>query len=111
MCHAKDTLETDDNLILLSRAEIASLEPRTNSNTELALDEKAIDRIIVGNMARGSAIQLLGPVGRDLWEDMRVRIENNTASGYAAQFAYPTDFATFKYLLDHQERMAVLEAR
>jgi hypothetical protein len=107
------TVPQNDNLVILSRAEIASLDPRTTSNTgsDITLDDKTIDRIIVGNMARGSAIQLLGPIGRDLWEDMRVRIENNTASGHAAQFAYPTDFVTFKYLLDHQERMAVLETR
>lgn len=104
-------MSTDDNLVILSRAEIASLDPRTTGRTgsDITLDDKTLDRIIVGNIARDSAIQLLGPIGRDLWEDMRVQIENNTASGHAAQFAYPTDFVTFKYLLDHQERMAVLE--
>jgi hypothetical protein len=44
-----------------------------------------------------------------LWEDVRVSIEHNTASGHATQIVYPTDFATFKYLLDHQEKMAAME--
>ena len=97
----------------LSKAEIAFLDRETTCETgsDATLDDGTIDRIIVGNTAQGSAVQLLGPVGKDLWEDVRVRIENNTASGHAAQFAYPTDFATFKYLLDHQERMAALETR
>jgi len=69
---------------------------------------ESMDRIIVGNLARDSAAQLLGPVGLDLWDKIRVRVENNTATGYATQVAYPTDFTTFKYLLDHQERMAAL---
>lgn len=97
----------------LSKAEIACLgrEIIGETSSDITLDDETIDRIIVGNTARDSAVQLLGPVGKDLWEDVRVRIENNTASDHAAQFAYPTDFATFKYLLDHQERMAALETR
>jgi hypothetical protein len=100
----------DDNLVPLSKAEIACLG-REITGSDNVFDNETIDRIIVGNTARDSAVQLLGPVGKDLWEDVRVRIENNTASGHAAQFAYPTDFVTFKYLLDHQERMAALETR
>jgi len=103
----------DDNLVSLKKSEIASMNREVTGGTGLntTLDYGTIDRIIVGNTARRFAVQLLGPVGKDLWEDVRVRIENNIASGYAAQFAYPTDFASFKYLLDHQERMAALETR
>ena len=103
----------DDSLVSLKKSEIASLSQEVTRGTGLdtTLDDETIDRIIVGNTARRSAVQLLGPVGKDLWEDVCVRIENNTASGHAAQFAYPTDFASFKYLLDHQERMAALETR
>jgi hypothetical protein len=101
---------TDDNLVHLSKAEIACLG-REITGSDGAFDNGTIDRIIVGNTARDSAVQLLGPVGKDLWEDVRVRIENNTASGHAAQFAYPTDFVAFQYLLDHQERMIALETR
>jgi len=101
------------SLLPVSKVELAIIGQGMihNAGPSPTLDDMAMDRIIVGNMARDSAVQLLGPVGRDLWEDIRVRIENNVASGRAAQFAYPTDFATFKYLLDHQERMAVLERR
>jgi hypothetical protein len=73
----------------------------------LALDEEAADRIIVGNATQDSAIQLLGPVGKDLWEDVRVRVENNTATGHAVQIASPIDADTFKYLLQRQERMTM----
>jgi hypothetical protein len=106
-------IPADDNLVPLSKAEIAFLgrDIAGETGSDTALEDGTINRIIVGNTARDSAVQLLGPVGKDLWEDVRVRIENNTASGHAAQFAYPTDFATFKYLLDHQERMAALETR
>jgi hypothetical protein len=100
----------DDKLVPLRKAEIAFLG-REITDSDDAFDNGTIDRIIVGNTARDSAVQLLGPVGKDLWEDVRVRIENNIASGHAAQFVYPTDFVAFKYLLDHQERMAALETR
>lgn len=107
------TPQMDDKLVHLNKAEIAFLGREKESGTGLdgSLDEGTIDRIIIGNTAQGSAIQLLGPVGKDLWEDVRVRIENNSASGHAAQFAYPINFAAFKYILDHQERMAALEMR
>jgi hypothetical protein len=101
-------------LVPLSKAKIASLSLEAAQEPTLgvrALDDRTIDRIIYGNTARDSAIQLLGPVGKDLWEDIRVRIENNAASGHAVQFTYPTDFATFKYLLDHKERLAALETK
>jgi hypothetical protein len=99
--------------VRLSKAAVASLGWETAGETGLgaALDDGTMDRIIVSNIAQGSAVQLLGPVGKDLWEDVRVRIENNSASGHAVQFAYPTDFDTFKYLLDHQERMAAIKAK
>lgn len=109
----KNMIPQDDNLVPLRKAQIAFLdqEKRDENDSKSPLDDGTIDRIIIGNTARGSAVQLLGPVGKDLWEEARVRIENNTATGHAAQFAYPTDFAAFKYLLDHQERMAALETR
>jgi hypothetical protein len=104
---------SDDNLVPLSKADIAFLGRDITGETgsDGALRDGTMDRIIVGNTARDSAVQLLGPVGKDLWEDVRVSIENNTASGHATQIVYPTDFATFKYLLDHQEKMAALETR
>jgi hypothetical protein len=100
-------------LVPLSKADIAFLGRDITGETgsDGALGDGTMDRIIVGNTARDSAVQLLGPVGKDLWEDVRVSIENNTASGHATQIVYPTDFATFKYLLDHQEKMAALETR
>jgi hypothetical protein len=103
----------NDILVSFRKSEIASLSHDLGGITDSSTiqDDGAIERIIVGNTARGSAVQLLGPVGMDLWEDVRVRIENNTVSGQATQLAYPTDFASFKYLLDHQARMAVLEKR
>jgi len=94
-------------LIPLRKSDVASL----GRSIEPVSKGETIDRVIFGNSARGSAIQLLGPVGEDLWEDIRVRIENNTASGSATQIAYPTDFATFKYVLDHQERLATWMTR
>jgi len=95
----------------LSKADIAFLGRDITGETgsDGALGDGTMDRIIVGNTARDSAVQLLGPVGKDLWEDVRVSIEHNTASGHATQIVYPTDFATFKYLLDHQEKMAAME--
>ncbi len=106
-------IPADDNSVPLSKADIALLSQEITGETDsdTTLDDGTIDRIIIGNTARDLAVQLLGPVGDDLWEDVRVRIENNTASGHAAQFAYPTDFATFKYLLDHQERMVAMKMR
>jgi hypothetical protein len=109
----KDMDIQDDNLVPLSKADIAFLGRDITGETgsDGALRDGTMDRIIVGNTARDSAVQLLGPVGKDLWEDVRVSIENNTASGHATQIVYPTDFVTFKYLLDHQEKMAALETR
>ena len=97
----------------LSKADIAFLGREITGATASngAFGDGTMDHIIVGNTARDSAVQLLGPVGKDLWEDVRVSIQNNTASGHAAQIIYPTDFATFKYLLDHQEKMVALETR
>lgn len=104
------TLADDDSLVALRKTDIAFLDREMTGKAGI-LDDGIIDRIIVGNTARDSAVQLLGPVGRDLWEDVRVRIEKNTASGHAAQFVYPTNFATFKSVLDHQERMAAMQTR
>lgn len=97
----------------MKKQEIASLSDNTTSenNWNNTLSDSTFDRLIVGNIARHSAFQLLGPIGKDLWDDTCVRIENNAASGYATQIAYPIDFASFRYLLDHQERMAVLKTR
>ncbi|CZT06718.1 uncharacterized protein RAG0_12384 [Rhynchosporium agropyri] len=107
-CLVKDGQPNGPNLVTINKFDIASmgLEGMEEFDNEITFDNEGFDRIIAGNTAKDSAIQLLGPIGKDLWEDMRVRIENNRASGFAAQFAYPTDFATFKCLLDHQERMA-----
>lgn len=101
----------DGDLVCLRKADVALLghEAAGADDSNSGLAEEYIDRIIVGNTARDSAVQLLGPVGKDMWEDARVRIEDNTASGNAVQFAYPTDFNTFRYLLDHRERMAAIE--
>jgi len=101
------------SLVRLNKSEIAAIawESTNEYDSGDILDNETIERIIVGNTAKGSAVQLLGPIGIDMWDGMRVRLENNKASGHAAQFAYPTDFEAFKYLLDHQERMAVLESR
>jgi hypothetical protein len=99
--------------VAVKKLDIVSLSQEMSGRIDLddTLSDGTMDRIIVGNTALDSAVQLLGPVGKDLWEDIRVRIENNTASGNAAQFAYPTDFASFKYLLDRQERMAAIRPR
>jgi hypothetical protein len=102
-----------DGLASLNKADVASLSGETIVDAEAGatIDDVEFDRTIVGNMARESAIQLLGPVGRDLWEGARVRIENMTASGDAVQIAYPADFETFKYILEHRERMAGIKAK
>lgn len=104
---------SDNSLVTLRKADIISLgqDIAGEACSHGAIGEETLDRIIVGNTARDSAVQLLGPVGKDLWEDVRISIKNNTASGHATQIVYPTDFATFKYLLDHQEKMAALETR
>ncbi|KAL2073856.1 hypothetical protein VTL71DRAFT_11182 [Oculimacula yallundae] len=109
----KDGQPKGRNLVAISKFELASTgwEGMEEFDTDITFDNEGMDRIIAGNTAQDSAVQLLGPVGRDMWEDIRVRIEDNKASGHAAQFVYPTDFATFKYLLDHQERMAVIESQ
>ncbi|PVH81843.1 hypothetical protein DL98DRAFT_623151 [Cadophora sp. DSE1049] len=100
-------------LVRLNKTEIASMtwEATKEYNATAVLDNETIERIIVGNTAKDCAVQLLGPVGKDMWEDIRVRIENNKASDHGVQIVYPTDFATFKYLLDHRERMSALESR
>lgn len=104
------TIADERGLVALHKTDIALLD-REMTRQLGTLGDKIIDRIIVGNSARDSAIQLLGPVGRDMWEDVRVRIERNTASGHAAQFIYPTSLAAFKTVLDHQERVAALQTR
>jgi hypothetical protein len=109
LCQEADDVSThidDEDSVLLRKDEVASLgrQATWSSSSSTAFDGVTIDRIIVGNMARDSAVQILGPVGADLWEDVRTRIEQNTASGHAIQIAYPTDFDTFKYLLDRQDR-------
>ncbi|KAH7356406.1 hypothetical protein BKA65DRAFT_592024 [Rhexocercosporidium sp. MPI-PUGE-AT-0058] len=109
----EDGQPPDHGFATIDKFDIASmhLEGTGDFSSDTILDEETIDRLIVGNIAKDSAVQLLGPVGKDMWEGVRVRIQNNKASGQSAQFVYPTDFATFKYMLDHQERMAVLESR
>jgi hypothetical protein len=104
----------DTGLVALSKIGVAALDYDALGSDDcdsiastLALDEEAADRIIVGNATQDSAIQLLGPVGKDLWEDVRVRVENNTATGHAVQIASPIDADTFKYLLQRQERMTM----
>lgn len=107
------SLLADDNPVTVKTAGILSLSQDISWDIDLddTESEGIMDRIVVGNTALDSAIQLFGPIGKDLWEDIHVRTENNTASGHAAQIAYPTDFASFKYLLDRQERMAALKQR
>ncbi|KAM0285980.1 hypothetical protein ACHAQH_001169 [Verticillium albo-atrum] len=99
----------DQTLVCLRKADVASLGEDTvrgEVRNRTCLGDDSVNRIIVGNTAQDLAIQLLGPVGKDLWENARVRIENNKASGQAVQIANSTDFDTFRYLLDHQARMA-----
>lgn len=98
----------------LSKTSVAALDYDAmcsdfdNATSTAAFDDEAADRVIVGNISQGSAIQLLGPVGKDLWEDVRVRVEKNTASGRAIQIASPIDPDSFEMLLQHQEKMTAM---
>ena len=71
------------------------------------LGEKPIDRSIIGNSAEDMAVQILGPVGEDLWDNIGVQIKNNRATGLSLQVGYPTSVEAFKSLLDYRARLAI----
>jgi hypothetical protein len=71
----------------------------------------AADNVAIGNTARDSAVQLLGPVGVNLWENTRTRAEQNHASGQAVQIASSTDLETLKYLLSLRKGQQNIEPR
>jgi hypothetical protein len=90
----------------LSTTEIAALDHQENNLVqEPSVSSKVVERIIIGNTAKDSAVQLLGPVGEDLWINISVRTENNTACDQAVQVAYHVQPDIFKYLLDRQDRI------
>ncbi|KAH6686428.1 hypothetical protein F5X68DRAFT_15877 [Plectosphaerella plurivora] len=65
---------------------------------------REMDVVAIGNTADDNAVQLLGPVGVNLWENSRIWTERNHASGQAIQIASSTDLETLKYLLDTRRR-------
>lgn len=102
----------NSDFVPLRKVDIAALEWNAAEKSGLAVeDDGSIDRVIIGNTAQDSAIQLLGPVGKDLWEDMRVQIEGNTARDDAIQLAYPIDVDAFKHLLDARTKTMAIGAR
>jgi len=104
----------DDGYVHLSKDEIASLslEDSGTIDGEAVADfhlNGTTDRIIVKNSAKNSAVQILGPVGKDIWESLNVRVEENEATDKAVQVAYATDFQTFKFLVERQDRIVAGE--
>ena len=91
----------DDSFSAWRREHASDLEPTADDDSVTLIGDDALDRTIVGNVAKDSAIQVLGPVGGDLWEDTRVKIENNVATDNALQLAYPISLEAFRYMMDH----------
>ena len=101
---------TDDGWVPLNKSEIAFLgmEVTSTIDQEAAADScltETIDRIIIKNSAQDSAVQILGPIGKDIWGGLSVRVEENKAKNKAVQVAYATDFETLKYLLERQDKI------
>lgn len=86
-----------------------------DSSTSTLMDSDggaaAADNVAIGNTAKDSAVQLLGPVGVNLWENTRTRTEQNHASGQAVQIASSTDLETLKYLLSLRKGQQNIKAR
>lgn len=94
----------DDGTVPLSRADWRSLRDAAddqNSDDETLVDDSdssmsfeskmrtSTERIVLSNMAKDQAIQLNGPLGKDIWKDVdRVVIKNNIAEHDAVQINY-----------------------
>jgi len=97
---------TDDGAItIVNTGSVFPCDPGTDDKDSATLvSRETAGRVIAGNSAQDTAVQIVGPVGEDVWEDAYILIENNTASGASVQIANPTSFEAFKYALDYQER-------
>jgi hypothetical protein len=64
------------------------------------MDSEARSRIICNCLAMDQALQILGPVGKDLWADMSlVKTEGLVAKGNAIQMGYAASMEVFDKLL------------
>jgi len=56
-------------------------------------------------LASGQAVQILGPVGKDLWAEMAfIKVEGLVAMDDAIQFGYPVTWEVFQEGLNRQDR-------
>lgn len=78
-----------------------------DGHTTGGADPGSMDNVAIGNTAAGGAVQLLGPVGVNLWGNSRSWVARNHASGQAIQIASSTDLETLKYLVDTRRRKEV----
>ena len=92
---------------LLDIADVVSVDWDATHSSEFGtpVGGEASTRVIAGNSAQDIAVQLFCPIGKDLWQDARVRIENNTATDGSLQLGYPVSLESFKTILDHRERI------
>jgi hypothetical protein len=82
---------------LLSQTRAA--HPELKKKKEVG-DSKARSRIICNCLAMDQALQILGPVGKDLWADMSlVKTEGLVAKGNSIQMGYAASMEVFDKLL------------
>jgi len=93
-------LLTDSEYEELTLQQIKTAHPEIKT---LSSDVKT--RILCNCLARGQSIQILGPIGVDLWKEIAfIKIEGLVAMDEAIQFGYPVTMDVFKEGLDRQEK-------
>ena len=84
--------------IRLSSQEYANLQQIQMGpidSTKVTVESKT--RIICNCLAKDQSIQILGPIGKDMWSGMAyVKTEGLVAMGSATQFAYPVPLDVFR---------------
>jgi hypothetical protein len=85
--------EITSQLLKMAHPEITTFSPETKT------------RILCNCLARGQSIQILGPVGEDMWKDIAfIKIEGLVAMDEALQFGYPVSMAVFREGLRSQKQ-------
>jgi hypothetical protein len=78
-----------------------------------ALSTEGKTRIVCNCLARDQSIQILGPIGVDLWESIAfIKIEGLVSMDQAIQFGFPVTLGVFREVLDTQnKRIAASRAK
>jgi hypothetical protein len=89
---------TEDEYEYWTRHQIEIAHPESTT-----LSTEAKRRIVVNCLARDQSIQILGPVGVDLWANIAfIKIENLVSMNEAIQIAVPITWDVFEKVLDTQ---------